>query len=960
MSEGFKERYGLLFPESWPDPLIEFKCWKHWREPEFQAGDLRDPWDCFWRGIYQVLPPHEFVRHRWSEEHVYDWTTEKFVITLGAASSGKAQPLDEVVYTPDGPRPMGDIAVGDFVLDHEGRPTRVEKTHDVGEMDEFIVRLSDGATIRCADTHLWEVTHRRMPHRRPKVLTAREINRAPCDTYSVAVTGPAEFKEQCVPMDPYLMGALLGDGSFRGKGQIRFSATEPDIVEEVRRLLYAEYELKPVGRGDYMLVKRSRVHGGANLYLRAVKSLGLADAGSRDKFIPAVYKYGSIPQRKALLSGLMDTDGTCSKGGAITFTSVSPRLVADVQFLARSLGGIASISTKKPFYRDARGEKVPGQLTYTVHLRFANPGIIFRCTRKQDRVRRSPRASRRTIISAASSGRRVPMKCITVANPRGLYLTNGCTPTHNSNDYGLLSLVDWITDPTETVTILASTTLQMLKLRSYESVVRYFQKLKRHAPFAMPGKLSKTTTAILLEDDPDTDATEKASIRGVAVAEGTEEEAVAKLRGAHLPYVRLILDELSQMRPAAMKVRTNMAIGARDFKLVGLTNPDSFTDLAMRHCIPAAEGGFKSLDPEVDETWRSQFGKVRRHDGLRSPAIMEPERRQELSFLLTQEVLDDLLKQAGGNWDDPQLWTMVRGWPPAQGKASTLLSMAEVIKHEAMKKVVWATKPQVTVMGVDPAFSEAGNRGVMQVLDIGYDNTGVLRFYLRPPRNIQINATSNQPILYQVGEQIAEYAMSVFAPGTTISMRSATLTSMGAYIGIDDSATQSVADHMLGHYGIPVRRFNARHKASELPIAQGDVQNAKERYYDQGTELWAATAALVRHGQLRGLPSAAADQLTSRPTDPDKRPIRLVSKRAKVDDGGTGKDSPDDMDAVGFSVGVARFFLNIWAGMQRIPQKYVRDGGIAGIPEKARSDLGAIARRHDLDATAYQHGTPAL
>lgn len=612
-----QKRYGLYFPDDMPSPLIEFKCWKHWKEPEYQTGNLTDPWECFWRGIYQVLPRHEFVRHRWAEEHVYDWTTESFVITLGAASSGK------------------------------------------------------------------------------------------------------------------------------------------------------------------------------------------------------------------------------------------------------------------------------------------------------------------------------------------------------SNDYGLMALIDWLTDPTETVSILASTTLQMLKLRSYESVVRYFHKLNRYAPFTMPGKLSKTTTAILLDDGDGVDATEKASVRGVAVSEGTEEEAVAKLRGAHLPYVRLILDELSQMRAAAMKVRVNMAIGARDFKLLGLTNPDSPTDLAMQHCIPVLKGGFAALDPDVDEEWRSQYGKVRRHDGLRSPAILEPERAKELSFLLTQEVLDDLLKQAGGNWDDPQMWTMVRGWPPAQGRTSTLLSMAEVIKHKAMQPVTWATAPQLTVIGVDPAFSVGGNRGVIQAMDIGFDHTGLLKFFLRKPKYIDINATSPQPVLYQVGQQIMEFAVSIFAPGTSVNMRSSVLSAMGNFIGVDDSATQSVADHLLGHYGVPVRRFNARHRASELKIALSDPQTAKERYYDQGTEMWAATAALVRHDQLRGLSAPAADQLTSRPTDPDKRPIRLVSKRAKAKDGGTGHDSPDDMDSVGFAVGVARFFLNIYAGSETIPKRFAPDAGVAGIPTERRGDLRQVARKYDLDASAYEHGTPA-
>lgn len=611
---GFVNKYGLYFPDDTPDALIELMCWKHWREPEYQTGSLTDPWECFWRGIYEILPREDFVRHRWAEEHVYDWTTENFVITWGAASSGK------------------------------------------------------------------------------------------------------------------------------------------------------------------------------------------------------------------------------------------------------------------------------------------------------------------------------------------------------SNDFGLLALVDWMVDPTETVTILASTTLSMLKLRSYESVIRYFKKIQRYSPFKMPGKIRKTDSAILLDDEDDSvDATDKASVRGVAVAEGTEEEARAKLQGAHLPYVRLILDELAQMRPAAMAVRTNLAIGAKDFKLIGLCNIDSFNDLAGRHSVPLIEGGFKALDPDVDEEWRSQYGKVRRHDGLRSPAIMESDRR-DLSFLLTKPVLDQLIQQEGGNMDAPQIWTMVRAWPPSQGKSQTLLSMTEVIKHEAMSDITWQTRPAVKVMGIDPAFSERGNRGVMQVLEVGYDVTGLLKLNFFPPKYIKVDASSRRPVLEQVGEQIAEYAVEALSPGLTFDVRSAELSRLGPMIGVDDSATQSVADFLITQYGMQVRRFSANKAASEMKISLHDPMMAKERFYNQGTELWAATAAFIRADQVRNFPPAAADQLTSRATDPDKRPLRLISKKARVSDGGSGSDSPDDMDAVGFAVGVLRFYLNLVAGVGSLPGRF--DEEISGIgPRYGIIDLREKARKYDLDSVAYEHAT---
>ena len=518
-------------------------------------------------------------------------------------------------------------------------------------------------------------------------------------------------------------------------------------------------------------------------------------------------------------------------------------------------------------------------------------------------------------------------------------ITWGCASACKSNDYGLLAVVDWMVDPKETVTILASTSVGMLKLRSYESVLRYFQLIKAHAPWQMPGKLRKTDDAIILDDDDDLGATtDKASIRGVAVSDGTDNEARTKLAGAHLPYVRLILDELSQMKPAAMKVRTNLSIGARDFKLCGLCNPDSFTDLAAQYSKPLLPGGFAAIDPETTTSWRSQYGLVRRHDGLRSPAIIEKDGAKRFPFLLTPARLKQILDEHEGNEDDPEVWTMVRGFPPAQGRKQTLISMAEILRSGATGDVKWSYAPSATVLGVDPAFSDGGNRAAMYALEIGIDVDNLVKLSWREPRYIKIESSSGVPVTEQVGNAVAEYAAELGVPANLI--------------GIDDSATQSVADHMQTVHNMVVRRFVSNAKCSEMLIASGDKLKANERYYNQITELWAATAAFARRGQMRNFPLAAAEQLSSRIMEPGKRPLRLLSKKATKAEGSELKsgESYDDQDAASYAIGIARFVLNMMAGSDTLPAK-VGSASPFGVP--VSGGLRRTARKYDLDARAY-------
>lgn len=947
MMVGLKEKYGMGWPEDMPDALIDLKVWKHWREPEYAACTEKEPWECFWRAIYSLVPRKEFVRHEWSEQHVYDWTTEKFLITWGCAASGKAARLDSVVMTPFGPRTMGDIQVGDRVLAQDGKTAEVIKTHDVGAQEEYRVSFQDGTSTICAPDHLWEVEDRRSSGwTRPHVITTTKLAdlcRTGRGMYSIPLCEPVYFKPSPVRIDPYVLGCLLGDGSLGGLRQsgLTFTCVDSDILAEVKARLEPGYVLKSRRNGkDFGLsAADTDASRGSNKYISALRHYGLWGTVSDTKFVPKAYLYNSERVRREVLSGLLDTDGGVGASGAVHFDSASGQLAADVQFLVQSLGGMATVTRTKAGYKKTTGEYVPCKDSYAVRISLKDTAGLFKCARKAVRLRSGRRgANRRYIVGVEKTGASAPMKCITIDHPRGLYLTNDFIVTHNSNDMGLLTLIDWMVDPQETVAILASTSLQMLKIRSYESVLRYFHHIKHFSQFEMPGKLRKTDNAIILDEDDELGAaTDKASIRGVAVAEGTEQEARTKLTGAHLPYVRLILDELSQMRPAAMRVRTNLSIGAKDFKLVGLCNPDSFTDLAAQYSKPILPGGFAAIDPETTHEWHSPYGKIRRHDGLRSPAILYPEKK--LTFLLTKEKLDDIRKDVGGNEDDPEFWTMVRGFPPAQGKKQTLLSMAEVLRSGSTEDVTWMGAPSVTVLGCDPAFSEGGNRAVMQALEIGIDKNNQVKLSCLEPRYVRIDASSAIPVTDQVGDAIKEYAEE--------------LSVKPELIGVDDSATQSVADYLQSKHFMTVRRFVSNAAASDMPLSKGDVRKASDRFKNQSTELWAAVAAFVRAGQVRNVPLVAMEQLCGRPLERVGVLRRLLSKKKSTREGNELKagESPDEQDALSIAFGVVRFVLNMLAGADTISNKYAgpwgrRPGGPSGFRR--------LAQRYDLDARAYK------
>lgn len=165
-------------------------------------------------------------------------------------------------------------------------------------------------------------------------------------------------------------------------------------------------------------------YGSFRGYLRAAGVLG-------DKHVPAAYLRASEAQRRALLAGLLDTDGTVTVSGNVQFTTTSPRLAEDVHELVVSLGYRCSVSRKT-----VKGRTAESSIAF--NLNFTTRDEVFRLTRKREahRLRRRSESNSRTdsrFIVDVRPVASVPVRCVTVDNPEHLYLAGrAMIPTHNS------------------------------------------------------------------------------------------------------------------------------------------------------------------------------------------------------------------------------------------------------------------------------------------------------------------------------------------------------------------------------------------------------------------------------------------------------------------------------------------------------------------------------------------------
>lgn len=351
-------------------------------------------------------------------------------------SGGGPQPLDAIVKTPFGEKRIGDINIGDVVCGADGKGTRVIDIPYEGEAPVCEITTLDGSVTRAAENHIWRFKIGGRP-RSDRLGTTKEMMHLLEQGHSVLLPLTEEVqitrsfpKNHKIPS--YLMGALLGDGCFRGRS-ITFSSADTYIIDRLRKEVSGE--IIHMGRCDYRL--RS-----CSYEKQCLQSDGLWGLYSHEKFIPEHYKMSTIEERWKLLQGLMDTDGTIDTRGHLSFTSTSERLAKDVQWLVRSLGGNATLS-RHDSYRVNNGVKKQGLPAYTLYLQHKEKSKFFSLPRKLSRVKPYNNGAgipTKKIAKITPIGT-MPVRCISVSNLDGLYLTNDFIVTHNSKTFTMAIMV---------------------------------------------------------------------------------------------------------------------------------------------------------------------------------------------------------------------------------------------------------------------------------------------------------------------------------------------------------------------------------------------------------------------------------------------------------------------------------------------------------------------------------------
>lgn len=326
---------------------------------------------------------------------------------------GKLLPADTPILTANGFKSHGLLQPGDYVFGQDGLPKRVLANSGIYKWNVDKINFQCGRSILAAKEHVWKLQVEYDDHkgRREWIGETQHIfNKRHRRSPAINIAPALQTAEKVLPIDPYILGCWLGDGS-RNLGSLTVGKEDIEHFKQYGK----HQEVKP---GVYsLLINGLRVK---------LRQNGLI----KNKHIPIDYLLSSVDQRMELLRGLMDTDGCCDNRGCCEFTQMGGRLADDVYLLLRSLGFKANVHYYKAMLDD-RHVGTKARIFF-----FPNKtDIIFKLERKQHRLSNKTTNDRqdkyRLFIESIEPYGEVDGNCIEVEG--GMYLAGyDLIPTHNS------------------------------------------------------------------------------------------------------------------------------------------------------------------------------------------------------------------------------------------------------------------------------------------------------------------------------------------------------------------------------------------------------------------------------------------------------------------------------------------------------------------------------------------------
>jgi len=465
----------------------------------------------------------------------------------------------------------------------------------------------------------------------------------------------------------------------------------------------------------------------------------------------------------------------------------------------------------------------------------------------------------------------------------------GSASSGKSHTMAAWGIVQWLCQPRDTLVLMTSTTLREARKRIWGSVMSLLSVID-----GAPIKIRDSIGNAAYVDENGT-LIERAGLSLIAAEKSKTREAIGKFIGIKQKRVIMIGDELSELSESILQAGLTNLSKNPFFQMIGMSNPNSRFDAFGVWSEP--KKGWEAIDTQTADEWKTKWGgKYIRLDGERSPNIVLGE--VKYPWLPTAEKLEEDRLLLGP--ESRGYMRMVRAIFFDSDETTGIYSEAEMAKSGSMGDVDWADKPTV-VAGIDPAFTNGGDRTIMYTAEVGYARNGQYVCKLGEAIHLNDDATNKAvPRTYQIVHQIIDHCKR-----RNISANNVALDSTGA--------GAPFCDVLAGEWEGSFMRVTFGGKASDKRVSMNSQLTGEELYTNRVSELWFVGKELMRTQQIYGISSDLAKEMCARNYDMVKTGSLKVKIESKLEFKSRFGRSPDLADAAFLALDCARQRLGMVA-----------------------------------------------
>ena len=457
----------------------------------------------------------------------------------------------------------------------------------------------------------------------------------------------------------------------------------------------------------------------------------------------------------------------------------------------------------------------------------------------------------------------------------------GCGSSGKSEFMAIWALLNWLSAPFHTLSLVTSTSIRDAKKRVWGAIQRYWPCIKSVAP----GKLADTPTPAIYAIR-NGQRMEQAGVYLIPAEAKKTSEVTGKMRGMKAHRVIVAADELSELGHAFLDTALSNLANNPELHISAAANPVSYYDPFGRFVEPV--GGWGSITVN-DERWETKIGGGCLHlDALKNPNYLAGENRWPIQ---KWEKIDEARERLGE--DNPIFWRDYRGFWPPQATSKAIYSEAEIVRFAADQKPVWKGRVE-RVAGLDPSFVSGGDRCVLYLGSFGQNKDGADQVSFDEFHFLDEEASNPEPRTFQIARKIQEIVTQAGVPWRNVGID----VTGGGVPFCDALATVCGSNEFLRvHFG---------GAPSGRSLSAYDSTPADEKYVNRVTELWFGAKEFLQNNQLRGVGPDLAKEMTSRNYDTRKSGSMKVVVESKTDMKSRIGRSPDVADAAFVLLDVVR------------------------------------------------------